>query len=143
MNCRYKRFLLVCEDFVQLQYRALRKQRQKRKGRKDARNKRKPQKFHLPPHLLQLSKAAIQAICRVFVARPYFNYREQVSTLVVNNLVNRDKEISDICYNCLKQIYKEDQYGMLFMDGMAPRRAPRSRGAGAGKFEIRGMPPPQ
>lgn len=108
---RYKRFLLVCEDFIQLQYRALRKQRQKRKGSKNFRKKAKPTKFHLPPHLLQLSKAAIQAISRVFVARPYFNFREQVSTLVVNNLVNRDIEISDICYNCLKQIYKEDRYG--------------------------------
>ncbi|XP_028967492.1 nucleolar complex protein 3 homolog [Galendromus occidentalis] len=107
----YKRFLLVCEDFVQLQYRALRKQRQKRNGRKDSKKKAKESRFKLPPHLLQLSKAAIQAICRVFVARPYFNYREQVSTLVVNNLVNRDVEISDICYNCLKQIYKEDRYG--------------------------------
>lgn len=116
LSNRYKRFLVVCEDFIQLHYRAMRKQRRKRRSQRNTNNDRKRRKsnvfkFEVPPHLLYLARAAVQAICRVFSARPYFNYRDKVATVIVNNLVNRDEVISDNCYDCLKTIYKEDQLG--------------------------------
>lgn len=107
---------MVCEDFIQLQYRAVRKQRRRkrvqgRKGKGHQKANRDSAKFEVPPHLLQLSRAAVQALSRVFAARPHFNYRDKVATVIVNNLVNRDEVISDACYDCLKTIYKEDQLG--------------------------------
>ncbi|XP_022700238.1 nucleolar complex protein 3 homolog isoform X2 [Varroa jacobsoni] len=117
----YKRFLVVCEDFVQLQYRAMRTQRQRKRVKRrkskqfhdqysDSKGNGEPD-FEVPPHLLQLSRAAIQAFSRVFTARPYFNYRDKIAAIMVNSLVNRDSVISDASYNCLKTIYREDQLG--------------------------------
>lgn len=107
----YKRFLIVSEDFVRLQYRADRKLKKEKKQRRQKKGAGGSHAFEIPAHLLQLSRAAIQSLCRVLVARPYFNFRDKLAAIIVNNLVNKDDVISNKCYDCLKQVYKEDTLG--------------------------------
>lgn len=58
---------------------------------------------------VKLATLAVQAMCDLLVAHPYFNFSGNIVQAIVPFLNNRNKEVRDIVKTSVKTIFKEDK----------------------------------
>ncbi|XP_058462359.1 nucleolar complex protein 3 homolog [Malaya genurostris] len=87
---QYKKFLVLCEEFTQILHRGRVKQNQSL-GEK-----------------VQIAEIAVQCICDLLIAHPYFNYSLNKAQMLVTLLNNDREDIRKRIYACFVAIFKVD-----------------------------------
>ncbi|XP_058833454.1 nucleolar complex protein 3 homolog [Topomyia yanbarensis] len=87
---QYKKFLVQCEQFTQILHRA--------NGKRDQSSAEK----------LQIAEIAVQCICDLLVAHPYFNFSMNKAQMLVPLLNNDREDIRKKVYTCFVAIFKVD-----------------------------------
>ncbi|NWS20239.1 NOC3L protein, partial [Pachyramphus minor] len=58
-----------------------------------------------------LAEVAVKCLCELLVALPHFNFHNNIIVLIVPLMNDRSKVISELCFEAVKKLFKQDKLG--------------------------------
>ncbi|XP_070539913.1 nucleolar complex protein 3 homolog [Ptychodera flava] len=65
-----------------------------------------------------LREVAARCMCNLMTSLSHFNYRSNIISLIVPLVADKDKQISDMCCDAVRQLFKEDPLGEASLDAV-------------------------
>uniref|UniRef100_A0A8C6ZXU2 Nucleolar complex protein 3 homolog n=1 Tax=Nothoprocta perdicaria TaxID=30464 RepID=A0A8C6ZXU2_NOTPE len=59
-----------------------------------------------------LAEIAVKCLCELLVALPHFNFHNNIIVLIVPLMNDTSKKISELCFEAVKQLFKQDKLGI-------------------------------